>query len=369
MKIYAVGGAIRDALLGHPSVDMDYVVVGATPEEMVAANFRPVGNDFPVFLHPKTQAEYALARTERKNGVGYKGFDFQASPDVTLEQDLARRDLTINAMAREVDDAGQLFGPVIDPYGGQQDLELKLFRHVSEAFIEDPLRVLRVARFAARFHEFTVAPETQQLLSHMVELGELKHLVAERVWQELSRGLMSKEPSRMLAVLKDCGAIQDIFPADLLVQEWFDLSCRDIDLAAVAQLSLPVRYAALLSHVDFEQFQAWAERFRIPLECRSYAEVFRIWRHHYLSIVTDITPKVMMVWFDRADAWRKPARITELLDLADILGIPTQIWRRALTAVQDVNPGNIAQSLDNKTGEAIKLAVHAARLKAVEACL
>ena len=191
MKIYAVGGAIRDTLMGLPVHDIDYVVVGSSVEEMVAQGFRPVGKDFPVFLHPQTQAEYALARTERKTGKGYKGFLFYADPTVTLEEDLERRDLTINAMAQEVGADGQWFGPIIDPYNGQQDLATKVFRHVSDAFAEDPLRLLRIARFAARFPEFSIATETLDALKAIVQSNELAVLSPERIWQELARGLVS----------------------------------------------------------------------------------------------------------------------------------------------------------------------------------
>ena len=207
MKTYVVGGAVRDGLLGLPVQDRDHVVVGASPDAMLAAGFLPVGRDFPVFLHPHTREEYALARTERKSGRGYQGFTFYAAPDVSLEADLARRDLTINAMA--LDEAS---GELVDPYGGRRDLEARVLRHVSAAFTEDPVRILRVARFAARFAEFTVAPETFDLLCHMVANGEVDHLVPERVWQELARGLMEAHPARMLELLHACGALARIAP-------------------------------------------------------------------------------------------------------------------------------------------------------------
>ena len=203
--VYRVGGSVRDELLGRPVVDHDWVVVGATPEHMIASGYRPVGKDFPVFLHPETREEYALARSERKHGRGYHGFEFFASPEVTLEQDLRRRDLTINAMARDAR------GSLIDPYGGSADLHAGVLRHVSPAFSEDPLRVLRVARFAARF-AFDVAPETEAAMRTIVASGELATLAAERVWQELSRGLMEAHPSRMLAVLRACGALRALLP-------------------------------------------------------------------------------------------------------------------------------------------------------------
>ena len=197
MKMYLVGGAVRDELLGRPAGDRDWVVVGATPIEMLDAGFVPVGRDFPVFLHPQTHEEYALARTERKTAPGYHGFAFHAAPEVTLEDDLARRDLTINAMAREED------GTLVDPHGGQRDLAGRVLRHVSPAFAEDPVRILRLARFAARFHDFSIAPQTMQLMREMVGAGEVDALVAERVWQELSRGLMEARPSRMFEVLRE----------------------------------------------------------------------------------------------------------------------------------------------------------------------
>jgi len=206
MKTYVVGGAVRDALLGLAVQDHDHVVVGATPQQMIGKGFTPVGKDFPVFLHPLTHEEYALARTERKTAPGYKGFHFHAAPDVTLEQDLVRRDLTINAMAQDED------GRIIDPFGGQRDLQQRVFRHVSAAFAEDPVRILRVARFAARFTDFSVAPETNALMRHMVDAGEVDALVPERVWQELARGLMEARPSRMFAVLRGCGALARILP-------------------------------------------------------------------------------------------------------------------------------------------------------------
>ncbi len=205
MQIYRVGGSVRDELLGRDPGDRDWVVVGATPEMMIASGYRPVGRDFPVFLHPETREEHALARTERKHGRGYRGFEFFASPDVTLEQDLARRDLTINAMARAED------GTLIDPFGGAADLRARTLRHVSAAFAEDPLRVLRVARFAARF-DFTVAPETEALLRILAASGELATLAPERVWQELATGLMEPHPSRMLSVLRECGALAQLLP-------------------------------------------------------------------------------------------------------------------------------------------------------------
>jgi tRNA nucleotidyltransferase (CCA-adding enzyme) len=250
-QIYCVGGAVRDELLGLPVTDHDWVVVGATPEQMVALGYQPVGKDFPVFLHPKTHEEYALARTERKTARGYKGFQVYASPEVTLEQDLARRDLTINAIAK--DEQGNL----IDPHHGQKDLQAKIFKHVSDAFVEDPVRILRVARFAARFTDFTFAIETMALMREMVQKGEVDALVPERVWQELSRGLMEKQPSRMFEVLRECGALKHLLPE--LDRLWgvpqpalhhpeIDTGVHVmmvVDYAASQNYDLPVRFAAL----------------------------------------------------------------------------------------------------------------------------
>ena len=251
MDIYVVGGAVRDRLLGRPVQDHDYVVVGATPEQMVARGFRPVGKDFPVFLHPQTQEEYALARTERKTAPGYHGFVFHTAPDVTLEQDLVRRDLTINAIAEAAD------GTLTDPFGGVADLEKRVFRHVSGAFGEDPVRILRLARFAARFADFTVAPETMDLMKSMVAAGEVDALVPERVWQELARGLMEARPSRMFEVLRRCGALVRLLPeVDRLwgVPQRADYHpevdtgvhvMMVLDHAAAQNYALPVRFAAL----------------------------------------------------------------------------------------------------------------------------
>lgn len=368
MKIYAVGGAIRDSLLGLPISDIDYVVVGSSPEEMIRQGFSPVGSDFPVFLHPITKAEYALARTERKTGLGYKGFSFHASPEVTLEEDLARRDLTINAMAREVSETGEIVGPIIDPYGGQKDIEQKIFRQVSDAFVEDPLRVLRLARFGARFSEFVVADQTQDLLKKIVLTGELKHLVPERVWQELSRGLMTIQPSRMLHILKECSALESIFPKDLNKDQIFTQTCADIDASSKSALNLESRFAALMSWVDFEQAQTWFEQMRIPSDCRAYAEIFRIWRHHFLKI-NGLKAEDLLQWLDRADAWRKPERIEELFKLADVLGIDTKKWRIAFKASRLVNGGEIAKQFAGQSGEVIGRELNLARLKAIDSAL
>ena len=296
MQIFIVGGAVRDELLGRPNDDRDYVVVGATPEDLLKQGFRPVGKDFPVFLHPQTQEEYALARTERKSGRGYHGFTFHTAPDVTLEEDLARRDLTINAMAKAPD------GTLIDPFHGQRDLSANILRHVGPAFAEDPVRILRIARFAARFNDFTVAPETLMLMRDMVASGEVDHLVAERVWQELAKGLMEARPSRMFEVLRDCGALARLLPElDALfgVPQRADYhpeidtgihTMMVVDQSAIRGFTLPVRFAALTHdlgkgttpadilprHIGHEERSARllkgiCERLRVPTDCRELA--------------------------------------------------------------------------------------------------
>lgn len=296
IRVYTVGGAVRDGLLGLPVQDCDYVVVGATPEAMVRLGFRPVGKDFPVFLHPRSHEEYALARTERKTARGYKGFQVFSSPDVTLEEDLIRRDLTVNAMAMDED------GQIVDPYGGQADLANKLLRHVSPAFAEDPVRILRVARFSARFAEFGIAPETMTLMRAMVADGEIDALVPERVWQELARGLMEDKPSRMFMVLRECGALARLMPE---LDRLFGVpqppqyhpevdtgshSLMAADWAAGQHWPLPVRLAALLHDLGkgttptelwprhhghegrgIELVKTVCARLRIPTDCRDLA--------------------------------------------------------------------------------------------------
>ena len=303
MQIFTVGGAVRDELLGLPVQDRDYVVVGATPEEMLARGFKPVGKDFPVFLHPKTHEEHALARTERKTGQGYQGFSFHAAPEVGLEEDLARRDLTINAIARADD------GSLTDPFHGVADIEARVLRHVGPAFIEDPVRILRVARFAARFTDFSVAPETVELMRKMVVRGEADHLVAERVWQELAKGLMEAKPSRMIYMLRECGALARLLPE---LDRLFGVPQRAdfhpeidtgvhvmmaLDHSAQQGYGLPVRFAVLLHdlgkgltpatelprHVGHEArsvmlVEELCARLRTPADCRDLALL--VARHH-----------------------------------------------------------------------------------------
>jgi tRNA nucleotidyltransferase (CCA-adding enzyme) len=408
MKIYTVGGAIRDALLGLPVQDRDYVVVGATPEQMVAQGFRPVGKDFPVFLHPKTQEEYALARTERKTAAGYHGFKFYYAPDVTLEEDLARRDLSVNAMAREVAPDGELTGPIIDPYGGRDDLAARVFRHVGEAFVEDPVRILRLARFAARFDDFTVAPETGALLARMVAAGEADALVPERVWQELARGLMEHKPSRMFAVLRECGALARILPElDLLwgvpqraeYHPEIDTGVHVmmvLDYAAMRGYALPVRFAALTHdlgkgttpadilprHIghegrSVELLKPLCERLRVPNDCRDLA-ILVAREHGNLHRVMEFGAAALVKLFERCDAMRKPARFAEALqacesDARGRLGLEKQPYpqaerlRIALVAARAVDAGAVAAQAPSP-GQ-IKEWVHRARVEAVERAL
>jgi len=400
MKKYLVGGAVRDDLLGLPVKDRDWVMVGATPAQMIAMGFRPVGKDFPVFLHPETQEEYALARTERKTAPGYHGFAFYAAPDVTLEEDLARRDLTINAMARAED------GTLVDPYGGQADLANKLLRHVrAEAFVEDPVRVLRLARFAARYTDFTVAPETVELCKQMVAAGELDHLVAERVWQEVAKGLMEKQPSRMFEVLRACGALAVLLPE---LQRLVDVPANPehhpeictyihtmmvVDLTAEREESLEIRYAALThdlgkgvtppelwpAHHDHERagiplVEALSERLRVPSTCRELAVMMS--REHTLVHRSQTLKATSLVHlFKRADAFRRPERFDALLrtcecDARGRLGFKDRSYpqadmlREALKAARGVDAGALAKLC--KKPEHIPERIHGERTRAVK---
>lgn len=352
MRIYMVGGAVRDALLGRPVQDHDWVVVGATPEQMVERGFKPVGKDFPVFLHPRTGEEYALARTERKTGRGYGGFSVHATPDVSLEQDLLRRDLTINAIARDDD------GTLIDPYGGVRDLELRMLRHVGPAFSEDPLRVLRVARFAARFADFTVASETMSLMRDMVASGELDELVAERRWQELARGLMEHVPSRMLSVLRDCGALSTVLPEiapSLSDPDRADAILDLIDHCASAGQPLAVRWACLLAQTlpgpgeasadTAARAQALSERLKTPNECRDLAVLFVRERRKLGEALDQGAPAIVGV-LERCDAFRRPERFEALLDCMECTDGDAgskPAWIKSLHATRAVDGGRIAR--------------------------
>ena len=374
MKIYAVGGAIRDTLMGLPVHDIDYVVVGSSVEEMIAQGFRPVGKDFPVFLHPETQAEYALARTERKIGQGYKGFHFYADPSVTLEQDLERRDLTINAMAQEVGPDGKQFGPIIDPYSGQEDLAAKVFRHVSNAFSEDPLRLLRIARFAARFPEFRIADETMSLLKEIVQSGELNALSAERIWQELARGLVASKPMHMFQVLLNTGAAKTLLP-NMLTTKLAEESFRESLIAHfdLASNTLEERCAITLMDLPVGDIRSWAECVRMPIEVRDFSEIFSELRGllnkyeeaNYQSV--DV-----LAWFNRADVWRKPDRSQVLLNLADKIGFNVSALLAAMRNAQALNTAQIiagVEAQDRSNGERIGSAFEAARLAAITAAL
>ena len=402
MQIYCVGGAVRDQLLGLAVQDHDYVVVGATPEQMTALGYRPVGKDFPVFLHPDSHEEYALARTERKTAKGYKGFQVYASPEVTLEQDLARRDLTINAIARAAD------GSLIDPYHGVADLKAGILRHVSPAFVEDPVRILRLARFAARYPQFSVADETLALLRDMVANGEVDALVPERVWQELAKGLMEQRPSRMFKVLRDCGALARLLPE--LDRLWgvpqpaqhhpeIDTGVHVmlvIDYAAACNYALPVRYAALLHdlgkgttppnewprHIAHEQrsvalVKAVSERLRAPNDCRELAVIVAAY-HGKAHRAEEMRPETLLQLLQDCDALRQPERFALFLQAceADSRGrtgyenVPfrqADHLRKALQLAQAVDAGAIASGCATPTD--IRNAVFEARRQAIAAGL
>jgi tRNA nucleotidyltransferase (CCA-adding enzyme) len=403
MQTYMVGGAVRDALLGLPVNDHDWVVVGATPHEMIAAGYLPVGKDFPVFLHPRTREEYALARTERKTARGYHGFAFHAEPNVTLEQDLARRDLTINAMAQ--DERGRL----IDPFGGRADLENRVLRHVTTAFREDPVRILRVARFAARFADFSLAPETMALMREMVQAGEVDALVAERVWQELARGLMEDKPSRMFEVLRGCGALARLLPeVDRLwgVPQRADYHpevdtgvhlMMVLDMSARLRAALAVRFACLThdlgkgttpaeilpKHIGHEERSARllrtvCERLRVPTECRELAEVVAR-EHGNIHRSGEFGAAALVRLLERCDAFRKPQRFDAVLlacecDARGRLGLeekpypPRQRLLAALAAAQAVATHEIAARAQEQRIEGPRIGemIHQARIQAVE---
>jgi tRNA nucleotidyltransferase (CCA-adding enzyme) len=325
VKVYTVGGAVRDELLGLPVKERDYVVVGATPEEMVRLGFKPVGKDFPVFLHPQTHEEYALARTERKSGRGYKGFKVYASPEVTLEEDLKRRDLTINAMAKAED------GTLIDPFGGRKDLEAGVLRHVSEAFAEDPVRVLRVARFAARFG-FQVADTTLKLMKDMVASGEADYLVPERVWQEFARGLAEPRPELMFEVMQRSGLMQKVLPE---LKSWPKRFSG----------SVPVRFALLAWPLEETAIEALCERLRAPNEVRELA--LAVSRNK--DKLRDARPEALLALLKGADALRRPERFAELLEAARLAepGIDTARIERSRAAAAAVDAGAVAAKADS----------------------
>ena len=399
MQIYSVGGAVRDELLDLPVKDKDFVVVGATSQAMLDEGYKPVGKDFPVFLHPKTYEEYALARTERKTAKGYKGFAVHAAPDVTLEQDLSRRDFTINAIAK--DNAGKL----IDPFNGQADIKAKVLRHVSSAFVEDPVRILRAARFSARFIDFTVAPETLNLMQQMVNNGEVDALVPERVWQELSKGLMEARPSRMFEVLRECGALQKILPE--LDKLWgvpqpaqhhpeIDTGVHVmmvIDYAAKQNFTLPVRFAALVHdlgkgttptdilprHIGHELrsvqlLKDVAKRLKLPNDCKELGVMVAKF-HGKLHQALKMRPDTLLEFLMELDSLRQPMRFNDFLKAceADSRGrtgfenseLPeTELMKTALKAALLLDSGAVAKGIAEP--EKIKQAVFAARLELVK---
>ena len=407
MEIYVVGGAVRDELLGLPVKDRDWVVVGATPKEMLKQGYLQVGQDFPVFLHPQTHEEYALARTERKTAPGYTGFAFHAAPGVTLEQDLMRRDLTVNAMARDA------AGVLIDPYGGRADLVARVLRHVAPAFAEDPVRILRVARFAARFADFSVAPETLELMRGMVAAGEVDALVAERVWQELARGLMEEKPSRMFETLRACGALACLLPE--LDALWGVPQRADyhpeidtgvhvmmvIDMAARLGAPLPARFAALMHdlgkgstpadilprHHGHEArsvtlLEAICERLKVPAECRDVGRLAARF-HGDMHRVADLRAETMLTVLERCDALRRPERFEQILlaceaDYRGRLGweerdyVQAATWRAALAEVRSIDAGAIAAATkaanpDRADTQAIARNIGAARVDVLRA--
>ena len=347
MKAYAVGGAVRDELLGLPVKDRDYVVVGATPEEMVRLGYKPVGKDFPVFLHPHTHEEYALARTERKSGRGYKGFTVHAAPDVSLEDDLRRRDLTINAIARAED------GTLIDPFGGEKDLRAGILRHVSEAFAEDPVRILRVARFAARF-DFAVSPETLLLMNNMVASGEADALVPERVWQELAKGLCEPRPQRMFEVLEACGLRARLLP---------EIKNTTVNFSG----SLPVRFALLAWPLEESAVTALCERLRAPNDVRELA-LAACRNREMLLAAARATPQALLELLKRADALRRPERFAELLEAARLAapGIDVARLERARQAAAGIDAGSIAAAAPQ---DQIAQRIDAARREAIARAL
>jgi tRNA nucleotidyltransferase (CCA-adding enzyme) len=404
MKRYLVGGAVRDALLGRPVGDRDWVVVGADPDELRAAGYIAVGKDFPVFLHPASREEHALARTERKTAPGYHGFAFHAARDVTLEDDLLRRDLTINAIAQDED------GTIVDPHGGRRDLADKVLRHVSPAFAEDPVRILRLARFAARFADFSVAPETEALMREMVQAGEADALVPERVWQEVSRGLMEAKPSRMFEVLRSSGALARVLPE---VDRLFGVPQRAdhhpevdtgvhlmmvLDMSARLDASLPVRYACLghdlgkgetpaeilPKHIRHEErsvvlVRRLSERLRVDNACRALAEVVAR-EHGNVHRSGEFGAKAIVRLLERCDALRRPDRFAELLlacecDARGRLGRedapypPRERLLAALARVSAVDATAVAEEAAARglAGPAIGAEIHAARVRALEA--
>lgn len=358
MKIYLVGGAVRDSLLGHPIKERDWVVVGATPQEMLDLGYRPVGKDFPVFLHPTTHEEYALARTERKTAPGYKGFNFYAASDVTLEEDLQRRDLTINAMAQSPD------GQIIDPFGGEQDLKNRLFRHVSPAFAEDPVRILRVARFSARFSDFNLHPDTLRLMQEMVQKGEVNALVAERVWQEWERALQESHPQKFFEMLDLSGALAILLPEFIGNTDGFKALERATQRAAPEI----VRSAVLFYVLDAHSIRVIHQRYRLPKDHRDlallvssespkYVELFHLHAESYLALL------------ERLDALRRKERLDLFLSACEAIfdeagdSKKSQLLCEAYMAAKSVNVQDLA--LSKLSGERIREELRQRQIRAI----
>ncbi|WP_317847675.1 multifunctional CCA addition/repair protein [Pseudomonas sp. HTZ2] len=371
MQIYKVGGAVRDRLLGRPVSDIDWLVVGATVDQMQALGYRPVGADFPVFIHPRTGEEYALARTERKSGRGYGGFTFHASPNVTLEEDLIRRDLTINAMAE--DELGNLY----DPYHGKKDLEQRLLRHVSPAFAEDPLRVLRVARFAARYAPlgFRVADETRELMRRISASGELQALTAERSWKEIERALMEDQPQVFIQVLRDCGALKVLMPeVDALLDKQQSHTLQALEQAAGEQLPLHVRWACLLHELtDLDQAKALNRRFKAPRESQELA-LLVVECQTLCHGALELSAAELLELLQKFDVYRRPQRLEDFIaacqaqarSRGENQAYPQADYLRGAAAVAkavDVK-GLVEKGL---TGQALGEALKEARLTALEA--
>lgn len=357
MEIYLVGGAVRDQLLGIPVLERDWVVVGAQPQDLLNLGYRPVGKDFPVFLHPETKEEYALARTERKTAPGYKGFQFYAAPDVTLEEDLKRRDLTINAIAQTQ------AGEIIDPYNGQNDLQLRILRHVSPAFIEDPVRILRIARFASRFGDFTIAPETLELMQAMVKQGEVNALVAERVWQEWQTALSERWPQRFFVVLAQCGALPILF-SEL---EKNPSGLRALQKAAECSATLPVRFAVLCHALPLKNIRA-LQRYRVPKEYLDLALMVAQYHEIFQTIVNKGAEELLQL-LESLDAFRRLERLElflsacELIDESPMASVKSQRLRKAFSLAASVDPLPIVQQ--GLKGADIGKAIHAQQLQKI----
>ncbi|MCX2983363.1 multifunctional CCA tRNA nucleotidyl transferase/2'3'-cyclic phosphodiesterase/2'nucleotidase/phosphatase [Halieaceae bacterium IMCC14734] len=354
MDVYLVGGAVRDSLLGQPRGDQDWVVVGATPQQMLDAGYSQIGKDFPVYLHPDTKEEYALARTERKSGHGYNGFTCYSDTDVTLEQDLSRRDLTINAIAQ--DSAGNLY----DPYGGQQDLQQRLLRHVSAAFVEDPLRVLRVARFAARFHHlgFTIASETQELMCTIAASGELEHLPTERIWQELERSMGEQSPHIFFTTLQDCGALQALVPQWPLEQHHLS----NLQTAAAQGSSSSERFACLLGNLPGDLIGSICRQLGSPKQHRELAELCGN-LGPTVNAATD--PEAILQLLESSDAWRREQRFEDFIGCCVIChGLSAVLASRLLEARKICHRIDTAQWLkEGVAGAEIGAKIRARRLQ------